>query len=99
MTRLEWIILQRGLFVFLGLGLVILAMGMMPRLSERAGGTWKVRAGGWTFLLIGILFGGAYYGIFHEINNRRDLYREVFEKYAEVKGGHIKAHKFYFRQV
>ena len=98
MTRLEWIILQRGMFVFLGWGLVILAMGMMPRLSERAGVTWKVRAGGWTFLLIGILFGGAYYGIFHEINNRRDLYREVFEKYAEVKGGHVKAHNIYFRQ-
>lgn len=51
----------------------MLAMGMMPRLSERAGVTWKVRAGGWTFLLIGILFGGAYYSIFHELNNRRDF--------------------------
>lgn len=98
MTRPEWVVLQRGMFVFLGLGLVVLAMGMMPRLSERAGVTWKVRAGGWTFLLIGILFGGAYYGIFHELNNRRDLYREVFEKYAEVKGGHVKAHNIYFRQ-
>ena len=98
MTRPEWVVLQRGMFVLLGLGLVVLAMGMMPRLSERAGVTWKVRAGGWTFLLIGILFGGAYYSIFHELNNRRDLYREVFEKYAEVKGGHVKAHNIYFRQ-
>ena len=98
MTRPEWVVLQRGMFVLLGLGLVVLAMGMMPRLSERAGVTWKVRAGGWTFLLIGILFGGAYYSIFHELNNRRDLYREVFEKYAEVKGGHVKVHNIYFRQ-
>ena len=49
-------------------------------------------------MLIGILFGGAYYSIFHELNNRRDLYREVFEKYAEVKGGHVKVHNIYFRQ-
>ena len=26
------------------------------------------------------------------------MYREVFEKYAEVKGGHVKAHNIYFRQ-
>ncbi len=97
-TRPAWLILQRGMFLLLGLGLITLATGMMPRLSERPATLWKVRAGGGALILLGLVLGGTYYAQFHEINSRRATYRDIFQKYVDIKGTRVKTHDIYFRQ-
>lgn len=92
------VILQRGAFIFMGLGFIALAMGMMKRLSDQINIIWKVRIGGIACIVVGILLGSIYYCKFCEINNRRDIYRNIFGKYSEVKGGHVKSHTIYFCQ-
>ena len=89
MVHPERIILQRSTFLFLGCGGIVLMVGMSNRL---------MKVGGILCLCLGIVSGGIYYRDFRKINSKRSEYRQVFEKYASIKGGHIKSHTIYFCQ-
>lgn len=48
--------------------------------------------------MLGLVLGGTYYAQFHEINSRRATYRDIFQKYVDIKGTRVKTHDIYFRQ-
>lgn len=99
MTRPFWVVLQRGAFFCVGTGLIILSVGMMKRLSERAGTIRLVQSIGGIFVLLGIVLSYEYFDKFQEINTRRSLYRKVFEKYERESGCHVETHDIYFQQT
>jgi len=98
-TRPFWVVLQRGAFVCAGTGLILLSMGMMGRLSERAGRIRLVRAIGGVFVLWGVVLGYGYFDQFQEISARRSVYRKVFERYERESGCHVEKHDIYFQQT
>ncbi len=98
MVHPGWTALQRGVFVMSGIGLTMLAMGMMKQLSDRG---ILIRIVQWTgafFILAGVFLGILYVEKFREINTRREAYREMFRKYAGVDNVHVKEHDIRFRQ-
>lgn len=98
MTRPDWVVLQRGIFMMSGMGLTLLAIGMMKRLSDRNTLMRVTRWMGTCCILFGMFLGYLYVGKFGEINARREVYRAVFNKYAGVDNVHVRTQDIRFRQ-
>ncbi len=98
MVHPGWTALQRGVFMMSGIGLTMLAVGMMKRLSDRGMLIRIVQWVGAFFILAGVFLGGLYVEKFREINTRREVYREVFRKYVGMDNVHVKEHDIRFRQ-
>ena len=99
LAKPAWTVLQRGIFMLSGIGFILLAVGMMKRLSDRSRVIRIIRGIGIVFILAGVFDGFLYVGKFQGINARREMYREVFQKYAGVDNVHVKTHDIRFRQA
>ena len=81
-------LLQRGMFLVAGIGLVFLTVAAFPRLPNRPG-TAGMRLAGWGYLVLAIMMGCAYVWNFRAAEKRTAEYGAVYDRYADAGQVHV----------
>ena len=81
-------LLQRGMFLVAGIGLVFLTVAAFPRLPNRPG-TAGVRLAGWGCLVLAVVMGSAYVWHFRAAEKRTAEYGAIYDRYADAGQAHV----------
>ena len=81
-------LLQRGMFLVAGIGLVFLTVAAFPRLPNRPG-TAGVRLAGWGCLVLAVVMGSAYVWHFRAAEKRTAEYGAIYDRYADAGQVHV----------
>ena len=85
-------LLQRGIFLSLGIGLLCLAVPCSRRLSRESGRNVFFSIMGCLFLVLTVWAGYIYMDIFRERQVNRESYREIFSRYESIPRTRIVTH-------
>ena len=82
-------VLQRGMLLAAGAGLIFMAMARFRRLPNRAGRPAGLYAGGAAMLALALAAGGAYIGHYRGMERGTERYAAVYDRYAGESRAHV----------
>ena len=82
-------VLQRGMLLAAGAGLIFMAMARFRRLPNRAGRPAGLYAGGAAILALALAAGGAYIGHYRGMERGTERYAAVYDRYAGESRAHV----------
>ena len=86
-------VLQRGMLLTAGAGLIFMAMARFRRLPNRAGRPAGLYAGGAAMLALALAAGGAYIGHYRGMERGTERYAAVYDRYAGKGQVHVAEHR------
>ncbi len=99
MAHFELYVFHRSIYFLWGVGLLLLSIRNMKRLTEIGRMQKMIRWGGVFCLISGVLLGGGYLRFLIRDEIRRNLYLEVYDRYANKPLAHVISQDLYLQRT